>query len=101
MYRKNKTILANKEDLGNYIESYDAYNSLLLLKLSDTSLKRELYQITTYEYRPDLIAKDFYNSETYLAYVLLQGGRSIEGYKKGMILRLIPKDILDSIISSI
>lgn len=101
MYRKNKTIIENKEDLGNYIEGYDVYNSLLLLKLSDASFKKEAYQITTYEYRPDLIAKDYYNSETYLVYVLLQGGKSIEGYKKGTILRLIPKDILDSIISSI
>jgi hypothetical protein len=101
MYRKNKIILANKEDLGNYIEDYDAYNSLLLLRLSDVSLERESYQITTYEYRPDLIAKDYYSSETYLPYVLLQGGRSIDEYKKGSILRLIPKEILDSIIASI
>lgn len=101
MYRKNKTILASKEDLGNYIEEYDVYNSLLLLRLSDTSLEKELYQITTFEYRPDLIAKDYYSSESYLSYVLLQGGRSIENYKKGAILQLIPKNILDSIIASI
>lgn len=101
MYRKNKTILASKEDLGNYIEGYDVYNSLLLLRLSDTSLEKELYQITTFEYRPDLIAKDYYSSESYLAYVLLQGGRSIENYKKGAILQLVPKNILDSIIASI
>ncbi len=100
MYNKRKTILAYKENLGNYIENFDVYNSLLLLRLSDTSLPRELYQIKTYEYRPDLISKDYYGSESYLEYVLLQGGMAIQSYKKGTILRLIPKDILDSIIES-
>lgn len=101
MYNKNKTIQYQKEDLGNYIEGSDVYNSLLLLRLSDTSLPRELYQIKTYEYRPDLIAKDYYGSESYLAYILLQGGLRIQDYQKGIILRLIPKETLDSIIDEI
>lgn len=101
MYSKNKTIQYQKEDLGNYIEGYDVYNSLLLLRLSDASLPRELYQIKTYEYRPDLIAKDYYGSESYLAYILLQGGLRIQDYQKGIILRLIPKETLDSIIDEI
>lgn len=101
MYSKSKTILAQKEYLGNYIEGFDVYNSLLLLRLSDTSLPRDLYQIKTYEYRPDLIAKDYYGSETYLEYVLYQGGIAIQNYKKGVVLRLIPKEILDSIIENI
>ncbi len=101
MYSKNKTIQYQKEDLGNYIEGSDVYNSLLLLRLSDTSLPRELYQIKTYEYRPDLIAKDYYGSESYLAYILLQGGLRVQDYQKGIILRLIPKETLDSIIDEI
>ena len=101
MYKKRKTTLASKEDLGNYIEGFDVYNSLLLLRLSDTSLPRELYQIETYEYRPDLIAKDFYGSESYLAYVMLQGGRDIQGYKKGIVLKLVSKDTLDLIIDKL
>ena len=101
MYNKNRIILAQKEHLGNYIEGFDVYNSLLLLRLSDTSLTRDLYQIKTYEYRPDLIAKDYYGSESYLEYILLQGGIAIQSYRKGVVLRLIPKDILDSIIESV
>lgn len=101
MYKKSKTTLVSKEDLGNYIEGFDVYNSLLLLRLSDNSIQKESYQIRTYEYRPDLIALDYYGSESYLPYVLLQGGYSIQSYKKGITLSLIPKDILDSIIESI
>jgi len=101
MYRKRGTTLVSKEDLGNYIEEFDVYNSLLLLRMSDTSLPREIYQIKTYEYRPDLIAQDYYGSESYLTYILLQGGLSIEGYRKGTVLKLIPKDTLDLIIENI
>lgn len=87
-----------KENLGNYIEDFDVYNSLLLLRMSDTSIEREYYQITTYEYRPDLIAKDYYGSEDYMPYVILQAGLSLDGYTKGRYISLIPKGVLDSLI---
>lgn len=98
MYRKNKNIIYEKENLGNYIEGFDVYNSHLLLELSDPSIYRELYQITVYEYRPDLIAKDFYGSESYMAYILLQAGMNVENYTRGRWIKLIPKLKLDELI---
>lgn len=101
MYTKEKKIVISRENLGNYIEGFDVYNSLLLLRLSDQSIPREAYQILTYEYRPDLIALDYYGSEGYTAFVMVQSKIGIEGYTRGVILSLIPKDILDSIIQEI
>lgn len=98
MYRKNKIIIYEKENLGNYIDGFDVYNSHLLLKLSDPSLEKELYQITTYEYRPDLIAKDFYGSDSYMAYVLLQAGIDIDNYTRGRWIKLAPKIYIDELI---
>ena len=103
MYRKNNKIIQMKENLGNYIEDFDVYNSLLLLRMSDTYIEREIYQINTYEFRPDLVAKDYYGSEDYMAYVILQAGLSLSGYVKGRYIQLIPttQTIMNDIVLSL
>lgn len=101
MYNKSNSIISNKENLTNYIDGYDIYNSYLLVVLNDPSIPRVSYEITAYEYRPDLLAKDFYGSTNYMGLLILQASRGLETYKRGSILTLIPKNTLDSILSSI
>lgn len=101
MYSKKSTIINNKQDLSNYIEGFDVYNSEILLKLNDPGIQREDYEITTYEYRPDLIAEDYYGDSSYMGIVLLTCARGLETYTRGSVLKLIPKRSLDEILNSI
>lgn len=100
MFSKESRIIDNKQNLSNYISGFDIYNSLLLVKLSDPDIKREDYEITTHVFRPDLIAKDYYGSEDYSGFVILQAARGLEMYTKGSILQLIPKIQLDIILKN-
>lgn len=100
MFKRNKRIISNKLEIGNYVEEFDIYNSLFLKRLLDPSNTREKYKITLYEYRPDLIAKDYYGSEDYMAILLIETGKELGDFKKGEYLDLIPKDIVDSILES-
>lgn len=101
MYKKVSRILSSINGLDNYIEGTDVYNSELLLRLSDQSLDREQYEITTYQYRPDLIAKDFYGDTSYEGLLLLQAARGLSGFTKGAVLTLLTKSALDSVISNL
>ena len=101
MYRKKSKIVNTSENLGNYIEDFDVYNSLFLYKLSDQSLTRDDYMITVHEYRPDLIAQDYYGSASYMGIVLAQTKLTIEQFKKGTILKLLPKSVIEGIINSL
>lgn len=101
MYRKKSKIVNTSENLGNYIEGFDVYNSLFLYKLSDQSLTREDYVITVYEYRPDLIARDYYGSTSYMGIVLAQTKLTTEQFKKGTVLKLLPKSTIEGIINSL
>ena len=101
MYRKSTNITMNKQDLSNYIEEYDIYNSSLLLRLQDPSIVKEDYLITTNSYRPDLIAADYYGSPDYLGIMMMTTSLELKDYKKGNILSLIPKSTIDSIINSL
>ena len=89
MCAKESRIIGARENLSNYIEGEDVYNSLFLHIINDPTIERSLYQITVYEYRPDLIARDFYGSEDYLGILLVQVGINLEQYKKGTVLSLI------------
>ena len=100
MYSKSGNIISNKENLANYIDGYDLYNSTLLVILNDPSIQRVPYEITAYEYRPDLLARDFYGSTSYMGLLILQASRGLETYKRGSILNLIPKNVLDNILSN-
>lgn len=101
MYTKSDRIIRNQTELSNYISNIDIYNSKLLYQLSDPNLERVSYEIVVSEYRPDLIAKEFYGSTDYTPYVLLSSGLKLEHLKKGAVISLIPKDVLDNIIKSI
>ena len=101
MYTRNKTITSNIENASNYIEGYDVYNSKLIEQLRDPALEREEYEITASEYRPDLIAEDYYGSDSYVGLLMIQTGTTLTNYKKGTVLSLIPKSELDSFLRSI
>lgn len=100
MYTKDSKILENKQNLSNYISGIDVYNALILNKLSEPGIQKEDYEITTHVFRPDLIAKDYYGSEDYSGFVMIQAARGLETYTKGSILRLIPKSQLDIILKN-
>lgn len=98
MYTKNKSIGARKQDLSNYVEGYDVYNSKLLDLLKNPNIEKVEYVITKYEYRPDLIAEDFYGDEKYTGILMIICGISLEGYTRGTVLNLIPKSKIENII---
>lgn len=101
MYTKSNKISSNRYDLSNYIEGFDVYNSELINLIVNTDVEKDSYIINTYEYRPDLIAEDYYGSSSYLGLLFLMCGISFENYKKGTVLRLIKPGDLDNIISNI
>ena len=101
MYTRAQKIITSTENLSNYIDGKDIYNSKLLAMLSDTSVDKIAYQITTYEYRPDLIAQEFYGSTSYSGFVILQAARGLEELKRGSYILLISKDDLTRIISNL
>ena len=100
MFRRYTKIVENSIKPVNYIENSDIYNSSLIYELTNPNIEKVNYEITVYEYRPDLIAEQFYGSKDYLPYIFLSSGVTLEQLKKGNIIKLIPKDILDNIIKS-
>ena len=101
MYRrKNKTIIS-KQDPANYIQGYDIFNSYLLELLTNPAISKDKYEITVHEYRPDLIASDIYGSSSYLGLLLLQTKKSLGEFKRGTVLEVIPKAILDKILDEV
>lgn len=101
MYTKESRLVGSKENLSNYVEGNDVYNSTFLHVIADQSIEKVPYQITVYEYRPDQIAADFYGSTEYLGILLAQLGIGLDQLSKGTILYLIPKDTIDLIIRNI
>lgn len=101
MYTRNNKVSSSIDDIVNYIEGYDVYNSKLIEVLRDPSLPREDYEIKTYEYRPDLIAKDFYGSEDYEGLIMIQTGYTLTNFTLGTTLSLIPKTSIDSLLRSL
>ena len=101
MFTKESKIINNKQNLSNYISGYDVYNSSLLIYLNDPQIERENYEIMTYTFRPDLIAQDHYGDVSYEGLVVLMASIGLESYTKGNVIQLIPKSVLDSILSNI
>lgn len=101
MYTREQRIQTSLSNLSNYIEGFDVYNSLFLQRISDPSLEREKYQITVYEFRPDLIARDFYGDSEYMGILLAQVRISLVNLKRGVVLNLLPKKTIDSIIANL
>lgn len=101
MYSKENKVYTGLSGVENYIKDNDVYNSKLLLLMSDPSVEREKFTILKHQYRPDLIAKDFYGDESYEGLLLIQSALSLSDYYEGAVLELIPKKTLDSILNSI
>ena len=101
MYNRANTVSSGLENVTNYISGCDVYNSKLIELLKNPGLEREEYEIKTFEYRPDLIAQDFYGSTDYEGLLMIQTGTTLVNYKKGETLMLISKSNLDSLLRSI
>ena len=101
MYKKKQRIISDETELSNYIDGFDIYNSLIIQKLADPSLQREFYEITVHEFRPDLIAEDFYGDPDYMGLLLIQVRVPITSLRRGVVLKLLPKETVDSIISNL
>jgi hypothetical protein len=101
MFTRASIVSSGLEDIVNYVSGFDVYNSKLIELLRDPGLEREEYEITTSEYRPDLIAADIYGSDDYEGLLMIQTGSTLTNFKKGVILTIIPKDSLDSLLRSI
>lgn len=101
MYTKNNQMISNKETLSNYIEGLDLFNSQFLYMIADPTLERKIYEITVFEYRPDLIAKEFYGSENYMGILMAQIGTGLSGLKRGNKISLLPLNVISSILNSL
>ena len=101
MYSKSKRVFTNKMDLANYIEDSDVYNSELLNIISQSEIEREEYKIRKFEFRPDLISRDYYGDSRYFGLFLLTCGADFDDFQIGNSLYLIPKDTLDKLIAII
>lgn len=100
MFKKSKNLLTNA-DLSTYIDGTDVYNSIILDRLKSAEVVREFYTITTYEYRPDLIAQEIYGDPKYSAFLMLSCGLALEDLRKGVTLSVITPASLNSILSKI
>ena len=101
MYTRANRVSSGIEDIVNYVNGTDVYNSKLIELLRDPGLPREEYEIKTYEYRPDLIAKEVYGSVDYEGLLMIQTGSTLTNLQKGVTLMLIPKANLDALLRSI
>lgn len=101
MYKKPTKYTYILEELSNYIEGDDVYNSSFLSIISNPSIPRITYVISEYEFRPDLIAQEIYGSTTYEGMLILQSGMTLESYTRGKILEVIPKKSLDEILDNL
>ena len=99
MFTKKNKIINTQNDLANYIDGYDVYNSKILENLNDQPKVR--YLIRTFEYRPDLIALDIYGSVDYMGFLLITCGTGLESYAKGNVIEVLPKSTIDLMINII
>lgn len=101
MYNKPTKYTYTSEELSNYIEGNDVYNSSFLSIISNSAYPRITYVITEYEYRPDLIAREIYGSSTYEGLLMIQTGLVLEDYTRGRKLEILSKATLDSILGNL
>lgn len=105
MYTRSKSILvSNNISPEKFIESIDDHNDIAnstLLHLIDTEDHRNIYEITKYECRIDLIAKEIYGSEKYSWLLLYMNRKSINELVRGVKLEYIPITRLEVLLTSI
>jgi hypothetical protein len=98
MYKKPTKYTYTSEELSNYIEGNDVYNSSFLSIISNSALPRITYVISEYEYRPDLIANEIYGSSSYEGILILQTGLTLDKFQKGRKIEVLSKTTLDTIL---
>lgn len=98
MYKKIKQVATTSgTELELFVEGFDLFGSNLLYKLAlDPEIEKEDYTIKT-SYRPDLIAKEYYGSELYESFVIIQLGK-LSAATQGTTIKLIPKRFLERIM---
>ena len=101
MYTRSNKVSSSINDIVNYVDGTDVYNSALIERLRDPGIQREEYEIKTHEYRPDLIAEDIYGSADYEGLLMVQTGSTLTNFSKGTTLSVIPKTNLDSLLRSL
>ena len=99
MYKRDtKKLTNNMKDLSGYIEGSDVYNSIIVDLFFVSFYERVPYEIRTFEFRPDLLAKDIYGDEKYMGIFILTCGVGLEGLYKGAVISVFPKSVIDEII---
>lgn len=101
MYTKPQRLISKIENLGNYVEGFDIYNSKFLSMILDPKIEKINFTIQTSEYRPDLVAKRFYGDESYMGLVIVQSRKSLNEFKEGTTIQLIPKNKLDELLRNV
>lgn len=101
MFTKTPKIIQDNQNLDNYMQDTDVYNSRLIKELKNPIYKRVEYEITSNPFRPDLIAQSFYGDTSYQGILILQTGIGLGDYRIGTILRLLSKEDIDSLIEHI
>lgn len=101
MYNKPIKYSYTSEELSNYIEGNDVYNSSFLSIISNSTFPKITYVITEYEYRPDLIAREIYGSTSYEGLLMIQTGLVLSDYTKGRKLEIFSKSTLDTILNNL
>lgn len=101
MFTKKKSITSSTNLMSYYIDGKDIFNSKLLRVMTDPKFTKVSYIIDRFEYRPDLIAQEFYGSEDFQGLLMFQTKLKLEEYTKGRILYLLPKSTLLNIIENL
>jgi hypothetical protein len=101
MYNKPTKYTYTSEELSNYIEGNDIYNSSFLSIISNPAYPKITYIISEYEFRPDLIAREVYGSTSYEGLLMIQTGLVISDYTKGRKLEIFSKSTLDNILNNL
>jgi hypothetical protein len=101
MYTKPQRLISKIENLGNYVEGFDIYNSKFLSMILDPKIERVDFTIQTSQFRPDLIAKRFYGDESYMGLVIVQSRKSLNEFTEGTTIQLIPKNKLEELLRKV
>jgi hypothetical protein len=104
MFKRSRSYaVSGKVDPERFIENIndvsDLANSDLLYKLDQEMESRRYYEITRYEYRIDLIAREIYGDIDYSWILMYINRLDVTDLVRGRKIQYIPPDILDEIIS--
>lgn len=98
--RQRNFVKSDKVSPNLFVEGDEIFSSELMHKI-DKCTDREMYMITKYEHRADLVAKDIYGDESYSWMLLYMNRIGVEDLVRNRVLTYILKSQLDSIIDSL